>query len=610
MEIELSKSQTGKIIEHPEFYTTVTKKFTKKAVRVYPDPAIRHLYAQYEKIGNYYGSSKVTLNFTSFADATLKIIKDQILTGDEDKGVRFSLNEWFRIKANPDKIKFHNPKGFRTAFEAIMAKTENRLLFRRDIDGHIVPYLFVKTTYNKAHREDGSVIYASCTITLKYMMIDDDKPKDTKLTYYSDSIKKKTVLQLLNERGYYVESPEMYDSYIKDRNIFDKYVGDIGKQFTASGHCMKVDLKSEYYYWWSSTNDWYKLVTDGTEPNVIVDNPESESEKAIKTQTGDSWWSSYNDDEDEEEVVEETKGEEDDDNEEDDDDDDIKKKKPTEKKPVIKKYSYAVPYHPYLICYNTLTDVHVKIHIGNLKEYKYNRSLRDKLILPQDDGELLDLLCTFTEDLSEDIISGKSGGIIVLNTGIAGTGKTLTAEVFSEFMGRPLYKIQSSQLGVDVKDLDKKLRTILQRAIRWNAILLIDEADVYIRSRGKDIQQNAIVGVFLRLLEYFSGILFMTSNLDDIDDAIVSRATAHINYDYPTKDNLRKIWKILTTQFGVDISEEVIDDFCNKMDNKMTGRDVKNISKLAKIYTTKSTAVDVETLLKISKFKDIKLKGG
>jgi SpoVK/Ycf46/Vps4 family AAA+-type ATPase len=272
---------------------------------------------------------------------------------------------------------------------------------------------------------------------------------------------------------------------------------------------------------------------------------------------------------------------------------------------VRKNFNFAIPYHPYVICFNTLTDAHVKIHVNNLEEYKYDASLRQKLILPDDDSELLDLLCSSTQDLSEDIISGKSGGIMVLGTGIAGSGKTLTAEVFSEFMARPLYKIQSSQLGIDVKELDKRLRKILQRAIRWNAILLVDEADVYIRSRGTDIEQNAVVGVFLRLLEYFSGIIFLTSNLTDTDDAIMSRATAHIKYTYPTSDNLRKIWEILTEQYQVKITKDIVDQFCTSIDNKMVGRDVKNISKLAKIYSSKQKVIDLETLKKIAKFKDL-----
>jgi len=65
--------------------------------------------------------------------------------------------------------------------------------------------------------------------------------------------------------------------------------------------------------------------------------------------------------------------------------------------------------------------------------------------------------------------------------------------------------------------------------------MLIDEADVYIRKRSDDIAANAVVGIFLRVLEYFDGLLFLTTNrIDDIDEAIISRCIALIRYLAPT----------------------------------------------------------------------------
>lgn len=59
----------------------------------------------------------------------------------------------------------------------------------------------------------------------------------------------------------------------------------------------------------------------------------------------------------------------------------------------------------------------------------------------------------------------------------------------------------------------------------WRAVLLIDEADVFLERRSPhDINGNAIVGVFLRVLEYCTGILFLTSNrVTTIDEAFRSR---------------------------------------------------------------------------------------
>ena len=54
---------------------------------------------------------------------------------------------------------------------------------------------------------------------------------------------------------------------------------------------------------------------------------------------------------------------------------------------------------------------------------------------------------------------------------------------------------------------------------------------MYIKRRDDNIAANAVVGVFLRVLEYFNGLLFLTTNrIDDIDEAIISRCIAMVRY--------------------------------------------------------------------------------
>jgi hypothetical protein len=44
-------------------------------------------------------------------------------------------------------------------------------------------------------------------------------------------------------------------------------------------------------------------------------------------------------------------------------------------------------------------------------------------------------------------------------------------------------------------------------------VVLLDEADVFLEERDmKDLKRNALVSVFLRALEYYDGILILTSN--------------------------------------------------------------------------------------------------
>lgn len=161
------------------------------------------------------------------------------------------------------------------------------------------------------------------------------------------------------------------------------------------------------------------------------------------------------------------------------------------------------------------------------------------------------------------------------------THNTLTAEVLAEYKERPLYSVQCSQLGIDPETIEKNLAVILQRANRWDAILLLDEADVYITKRGSSLQHNAIVGVFLRILEYAQCILFMTTNLvDNVDDAIASRCIVKIGYEIPPPDDQIRIWKQLAGLNGIDISDETIRTFVGKHP-RLSGRDVKQLLKLA-----------------------------
>jgi AAA+ superfamily predicted ATPase len=103
-------------------------------------------------------------------------------------------------------------------------------------------------------------------------------------------------------------------------------------------------------------------------------------------------------------------------------------------------------------------------------------------------------------------------GTAVLH-GPPGTGKTLTAEGISELLKCPLYMASAGELGTDSRFLESELQKILDICHAWGAILLLDEADVFLEKRNMhDIHRNALVSIFLRQLEYFQGILFLTTN--------------------------------------------------------------------------------------------------
>ena len=88
---------------------------------------------------------------------------------------------------------------------------------------------------------------------------------------------------------------------------------------------------------------------------------------------------------------------------------------------------------------------------------------------------------------------------------------------------------------------------------RWNAILLLDEADVFLEERSlHELERNKLVSIFLRVLEYYEGIMFLTTNrVQTFDAAFQSRI--HISLDYPELDqkSRKTVWVNFLEQHDV-----------------------------------------------------------
>ncbi|KAH7110741.1 hypothetical protein EDB81DRAFT_954032 [Dactylonectria macrodidyma] len=144
---------------------------------------------------------------------------------------------------------------------------------------------------------------------------------------------------------------------------------------------------------------------------------------------------------------------------------------------------------------------------------------------------------------SIDIVRGKGRGRIVFLYGPPGTSTAETIAAFTD-PPRPLYPITCGDLGSDPKMIQEALEGHFKRAHRWNCVLLLDEADVYLAERHRnDLDRNGIVSVFLRTLEYYSGILFLTSNrVGSIDLAFKSRIHMALGYKRIDLKGTLKIW--------------------------------------------------------------------
>ena len=158
-----------------------------------------------------------------------------------------------------------------------------------------------------------------------------------------------------------------------------------------------------------------------------------------------------------------------------------------------------------------------------------------------------------TEEIGIDVVANKGGASIFLLHGPPGCGKTLTAEAIAELLRKPLYIVTAGDLGVTAADVERTLGSVLDLCQTWDALVLIDEADIFLEARNStEIQRNALVCVMLRLLEYYSGCLFLSSNraAGSIDAAIASRITVMLGY--PALDaKVSQCSMSITLRFGI-----------------------------------------------------------
>ncbi|KAK0610354.1 P-loop containing nucleoside triphosphate hydrolase protein, partial [Bombardia bombarda] len=133
-------------------------------------------------------------------------------------------------------------------------------------------------------------------------------------------------------------------------------------------------------------------------------------------------------------------------------------------------------------------------------------------------------------------------GCIILLHGVPGVGKTSTADIecVAAHTNKPLYPITCGDIGYRPEDLEKNMEKHFGLAHRWGCVLLLDEADVFLVKRDR----NGLVSVFLRILEYYSGILFLTTNrVGTIDDAFRSRLHLTLYYPKLTSKQTKQIFK-------------------------------------------------------------------
>jgi hypothetical protein len=457
-------------------------------------------------------------------------------------------------------------------------------LFRSHVSGKPIAYVITRLDYTPPGEEESGRILLELKANSMGKLVTET------LIIRSRDIEGKSISAILSEKGFLRESPELIQSYDDSAARYFEWRSQYGVQFSGKG----VGIYAEDPTASHRDRDWARknvvVLSSSDEAARLVNDESILSERVLSFEASGDILGKY-----------------------------LRKAgnsarydckvedQMTESRSRIDDSLFTeLPVHGYILMFHMDLHHHVWVHVDDIRPYQYNPELKDKLILPQEQVDLIDILTAEMDVLMDDIVEGKSGGTTVLCSGPAGVGKTLTAEVYSEIIQRPLYRVHSGQLGLNVAEMEKALKDTLTRAQRWGAVMLIDEADVYIKRRDDNIAANAVVGVFLRVLEYFNGLLFMTTNrVDDIDEAIISRCIAMIRYHQPGPEDRRQIWEVMSDQFSLDISMTLIDELVGLFPNA-TGRDIKGLVKLvSKFCRHKQVNADIDVFRQCSIFRGI-----
>ncbi|KAL8387234.1 hypothetical protein RB595_010059 [Gaeumannomyces hyphopodioides] len=227
-----------------------------------------------------------------------------------------------------------------------------------------------------------------------------------------------------------------------------------------------------------------------------------------------------------------------------------------------------------------------------------------------------------------DVVKGKGKALIMLLHGAPGVGKTSTAECVAANANRPLFPITCGDLGSSsAQEVEKNLEKFFELARRWSCVLLLDEADVFLSSRQRgDIRQNSLVSVFLRVLEYYSGILILTTNrVGSFDEAVRSRIHCALYYPPLDKKQTLRVWEMnldllqarneAEGELKVRFNREEIMKFARRHwrkgedENRWNGRQIRNAFQtavaLAAFEETEREGQDLEPRIQTEHFEKV-----
>lgn len=245
---------------------------------------------------------------------------------------------------------------------------------------------------------------------------------------------------------------------------------------------------------------------------------------------------------------------------------------------------------PRLYGYMIKQEARVQVKVSDLGDVpdKDAKHFKDELQLAQDSKDLLLGLVEShsrktVEGLNPKQYAGKGNSLVILLHGSPGLGKTLTAETLAKATGKPLLIAKVASIGLEAQRAETRLQAMFEKATRWDAILLMDEADAFLEARSEmqNAHDNALVTVMLRVLEYHNGIIILTTNrLFGLDPAVDSRVRVPMYFDSLSQKSLKAIFEyhLRENQVGEDAKRALSNWFDYvSTETTMNGRELRNL---------------------------------
>ncbi|RAL14096.1 ATP-binding protein [Aspergillus homomorphus CBS 101889] len=255
----------------------------------------------------------------------------------------------------------------------------------------------------------------------------------------------------------------------------------------------------------------------------------------------------------------------------------------------------------------------INLDVDLIKEVEWNKKAFDNLVVDEKTKELVQALITnrLEAEQGTDMIDGKGNGLTILLHGGPGTGKTFTAESVAELAEKPLYRVTCGDIGTQPDKVEHYLESALHLGKIWDCVVLLDEADVFLQERTlADLQRNALVSVFLRVLEYYDGILILTSNrVGTFDEAFKSRIQVSLHYPNLTRAQRYKIWRNLFTRLkrleNPQIDFDDVECYLGELaEQTLNGREIRNAittsRQLARFKGKNLSQADLQHVLDVS----------